>query len=428
VTHPTFAELNLAEPILKALAEENYVSPTPIQAQSIPTLIEGRDLLGIAQTGTGKTAAFALPMLNILANNPLKVAPKHARMLVLAPTRELAVQIADGFKAYGRHIHFKGALLLGGVGQGPQVAKLSGGVDVLVATPGRLLDLMGQGHLKLDQTEVVVLDEADRMLDMGFIIPVRKIVAALPKKRQTLFFSATMPPEVEQLSRAILNQPVKVEVTPPATTVERIEQKLFYVEQPHKPTLLAEMLADTAMSRVIVFTRTKHGANRVVETLEKSGIEAAAIHGNKSQNARQAALNGFKQGKVRVLVATDIASRGIDVDNVSHVVNYELPDVADTYVHRIGRTARAGSTGIALSFCAVDERALLRDIESLTRQRLNLVDSHPYRSEVPASAPVRNDQRPQRGKPQQRSSRSGGGNGGGRGGDRRQGQGGRRAA
>ena len=415
-----FSDLGLAEPVLQALKDENYVSPTPIQAQSIPVTMEGRDLLGIAQTGTGKTAAFALPILNHLIYNPKALTPKAARILVLAPTRELAVQIADGFKAYGRHMKFRGALLLGGVGQGPQVSKLAGGVDVLVATPGRLLDLFGQGHLRLDQTEIVVLDEADRMLDMGFIVPVRKIVAALPKNRQTLFFSATMPPEVEKLARDILRDPAKVEVTPPATTVERIDQKLFYVEQPHKPALLTEILQDPSMNRVIVFTRTKHGANKVVETLEKAGIEASAIHGNKSQNARQAALNGFKAGKLRVLVATDIASRGIDVDNVTHVVNYELPDVADTYVHRIGRTARAGATGIALSFCAVDERALLKDIEKLTRLSLDLIHDHRYVSDVPANAPVRNDQRPQRGKPQQR----------GRGGssDRRQGHSGRRAA
>ncbi len=428
MTIATFSDLNLAEPIQKALAEEQYTTPTPIQAQSIPVVMDGRDLLGIAQTGTGKTAAFALPMLNrIAATADRKLTPKSARMLILAPTRELAVQIADGFRAYGRHIAFKGALVLGGVGQSPQVAKLAGGVDVLVATPGRLLDLHAQGHLRLDLTEIVVLDEADRMLDMGFIVPVRKIVAQLPKQRQTLFFSATMAGEVEKLARDILKDPVKVEITPQATTVERIDQKLFYVEQPHKPSLLLEVLRDESLSRVIVFTRTKHGANKVVQTLDAAGVGAAAIHGNKSQTARQAALNSFKSGKLRVLVATDIASRGIDVDNVSHVLNYELPDVAETYVHRIGRTARAGADGVALSFCAVDERALLRDIETLTRQKIDLIEDHPHRSDVPANAPVRNDQRPQRKQMQGRGGRSGGGGRNG-GGERRQGHGGRRAA
>ncbi len=418
MTASSFLELGLAEPLQTALTEENYVSPTPIQAQSIPIVMEGRDLLGIAQTGTGKTAAFALPILHRLVQDARRPEPKCARMLVLAPTRELAVQIADGFKAYGRHIKFRGAIVLGGVGQNPQIDNLSRGVDVLVATPGRLLDLHAQGHLKLDKVEVLVLDEADRMLDMGFIQPVRKIVAAMPRQRQTLFFSATMPAEVEKLARDILHDPAKVEVTPQATTVERIDQRLFYVEQNHKPSLLADLLADTSLARVIVFTRTKHGANKVVEHLEKAGVGSSAIHGNKSQNARQAALNGFKNGKLRVLVATDIASRGIDVDNVTHVINYELPDDADSYVHRIGRTARAGSSGVALSFCAVGERALLRDIEKLTRRQIDIVDAHPFKSEVPASAPVRNDQRPQRGNQQthrhrENGRRDGGGNRGG---------------
>ncbi len=410
MTETTFAELGLAQALQTALTEENYVSPTPIQAQSIPTVLAGRDLLGIAQTGTGKTAAFALPILDRLANNPSKLEPKTARMLVLAPTRELAVQIADGFKTYGRHLRFRGAIVLGGVGQRPQVDTLARGVDVLVATPGRLLDLHAQGHLRLDRVEVLVLDEADRMLDMGFIHPVRKIVAAMPKQRQTLFFSATMPTEVEKLARDILSEPVKVEVTPQATTVDRIEQRLLYVEQAHKQALLAELLKDKALTRVIVFTRTKHSANRVAETLEDAGVPAAAIHGNKSQNARQAALNSFKNGKMRILVATDLAARGIDVDNVSHVINFELPDDAENYVHRIGRTARAGLSGIALSFCAEGERALLRDIERMTRQRLEVLESHPFQSEIPANAPVGNHQRPMRGGGNQgRGQRNGGG-------------------
>ena len=419
-----FGDLGLAAPIQTALADEGYTTPTPIQAQAIPLCMEGRDLLGIAQTGTGKTAAFALPILDRIAKTPRANAPKTARALILAPTRELAVQIVDGFKAYGRHINFKGALVLGGVGQNPQVQSLARGVDVLVATPGRLLDLIAQGHLRLDQTEILVLDEADRMLDMGFIQPVRKIVAAMPKTRQTLFFSATMPPEVEKLARDILNDPAKIEVTPQATTVDRIEQKLFYVEQQNKKHLMLDLLKDDSMKRVMIFTRTKHGANRVAEELDEGGINAGIIHGNKSQNARQAALNAFKAGKARVLVATDIASRGIDVDNVTHVINYELPDDAESYVHRIGRTARAGNSGIALSFCAIGERALLRDVERITRQAIDVVDAHPFKSETPASAPVGNHQRPQRGNMQNNRSRGGNG-GGGRG--REQGRG-RRAA
>ena len=363
-----------------------------------------------------------------IAKNPGERAAKTARALILAPTRELAVQIVDGFKAYGRHINFKGALVLGGVGQSPQIQSLARGVDVLVATPGRLLDLLAQGHLRLDQTEMLVLDEADRMLDMGFIVPVRKIVAAMPKKRQTMFFSATMPAEVEKLARDILNDPAKVEVTPQATTVDRIEQKLFYVEQQNKKHLMLEMLKDENMSRVMIFTRTKHGANRVAEELEEGGIRAGVIHGNKSQNARQAALNAFKSGKARILVATDIASRGIDVDNVTHVINYELPDDAESYVHRIGRTARAGNSGIALSFCAIGERALLRDVERITRQSIDVVDAHPFKSETPASAPVGNHQRPQRGNQQTHRSRGGNGGGNSGGGRGRDAGRGRRAA
>ncbi len=402
MTDLTFAALGLAEPIQAALQAENYVTPTPIQAQSIPLLMTGRDLLGIAQTGTGKTAAFALPILHHLVTNEIQLAPKMVRALVLAPTRELAVQIADSFKAYGRNIKFRGAIVLGGVGQNPQVQNLARGVDVLVATPGRLLDLMAQGHVKLDKVEMLVLDEADRMLDMGFIVPVRKLVAALPRDRQTMFFSATMPREVEQLARDILKDPAKVEVTPPATTVERIEQKLFFVDQPNKQALLHEMLKSEEMNRVIVFTRTKHGANRVALQLEAAGIKASAIHGNKSQSARQQALNDFKAGKLRILVATDLASRGIDVDNISHVVNFELPEDPDSYVHRIGRTARAGSSGIAISYCCGMERGLLKDIERLTRLQLTPENGHPYQSEA------RPEPMPPRGQRSQGRGQSGG--------------------
>jgi ATP-dependent RNA helicase RhlE len=405
LTDLTFAALGLAEPLQTALQAENYVTPTPIQAQSIPLLMTGRDLLGIAQTGTGKTAAFALPILHHLATNEIQLAPKSVRALVLAPTRELAVQIADSFKAYGRNIKFRGAIVLGGVGQNPQVQNLARGVDVLVATPGRLLDLMAQGHVKLDKVEMLVLDEADRMLDMGFIVPVRKLVAALPRDRQTMFFSATMPREVEQLARDILKDPAKVEVTPPATTVERIEQKLFFVDQPNKQALLHEMLKSDEMSRVIVFTRTKHGANRVALQLEAAGVKASAIHGNKSQSARQQALNDFKAGKLRILVATDLASRGIDVDNISHVVNFELPEDPDSYVHRIGRTARAGTTGIAISFCCGQERGLLKDIERLTRLQLTPENGHPYQSEA------RPEPMPPRGQRSQGRGNGGGGRG-----------------
>ena len=382
MTDLTFATLGLAEPIQAALQAENYVTPTPIQGQAIPIVMSGRDLLGIAQTGTGKTAAFALPILNHLTSNEIPLTPKSVRALILAPTRELVVQIADSFKAYGRNCKFRGAVVLGGVGQKPQVDNLARGVDVLVATPGRLLDLLAQGFVKLDKVEMFVLDEADRMLDMGFIVPVRKLVAALPHKRQTMFFSATMPREVEQLARDILNEPVKVEVTPPATTVEKITQRLYFVDQPNKQALLHEMLKDEALNRVIVFTRTKHGANRVALQLESAGIKASAIHGNKSQSARQQALNDFKAGKLRILVATDLASRGIDVDNISHVVNFELPEDPDSYVHRIGRTARAGTEGVAISFCCGMERGLLKDIERTARLQLTPENGHPFQSEA----------------------------------------------
>jgi ATP-dependent RNA helicase RhlE len=381
-----FTDLGLAEPILRAVQAEGYDTPTPIQAQSIPHLLQGRDLLGIAQTGTGKTAAFALPILQRLAGDRRRAGPRLARSLILTPTRELAVQIGESFRTYGRHMGLRHTVVFGGVGQKPQVDALARGVDILVATPGRLLDLMGQGCVRLDGLEVFVLDEADRMLDMGFIHDVRRIISALPKQRQTLFFSATMPEDITRLSKALLTDPVRVEVTPVATTAERIDQRIYFVEKSDKRGLLAHVLRDASITRTIVFTRTKHGANRVAEQLDDAGIRAAAIHGNKSQSARQKALEDFRAGRVRVLVATDIAARGIDIDGISHVINYELPNVAEQYVHRIGRTARAGAEGTALSFCDHEERAYLRDIEKLTRQTIAVVEDHPFKSVVPQGA------------------------------------------
>ncbi len=374
VTNPTFSELGLAEPICRALAVENYTHPTPIQMQAIPLLLEGRDLLGIAQTGTGKTAAFALPILQKLGRPQQPVEARSAHALILAPTRELAVQIGDSFAAYGRNLGLRHTVILGGVTQSRQVKALARGVDILIATPGRLLDLAQQNHVRLDRVKHFVLDEADRMLDMGFIRDVRQIVALLPKKRHSLLFSATMPKDVARLATDMLHEPVRVEVTPQVVTVDRIEQRVFFVQTANKLALLIDLLKDSALARVIVFTRTKSHANRVGEHLERAGIAADAIHGNKSQNARQRALERFRSGDARVLVATDIAARGIDVDGVSHVINFELPNEPESYVHRIGRTARAGKSGIALSFCDASERGFLRDIERLTKRPLLIED------------------------------------------------------
>ena len=385
----SFSDLDLIEPLLRALSAKNYTTPTPIQAQAIPPMLAGKDLLGVAQTGTGKTAAFGLPILQQLAKARAPAGARSVRALVLAPTRELAIQIGEEIRAYGRHLNLRQAVVFGGVGQQPQVRALARGVDVLIATPGRLLDLLGQGHLRLDRVTHFVLDEADRMLDMGFIHDVRRVVSALPKRRQTAFFSATMPHEVARLAGDILTDPLRIEVAPSATTVERVEQHVFFVETANKRALLAEVLKDPALSRVIVFSRTKHGANRIAQQLEKRGVDAAAIHGNKSQGARQRALEGFKAGRVRVLVATDIAARGIDVDEVSHVINFDLPNEPESYVHRIGRTARAGAAGVALSFCDAGEREFLRDIEKLTRQRLAVVDEHPFHAAAVSAAPSR---------------------------------------
>jgi ATP-dependent RNA helicase RhlE len=377
LTEKNFAELGVAQPLLRALEAEDYHTPTPIQTRAIPALLAGKDMLGIAQTGTGKTAAFALPLLQRLAAERRRAGPRRSRVLVLAPTRELAIQIHDSMKTYGRHLGLRHAVVFGGVGQQPQVKAMAKGVDTLVATPGRLLDLMEQRHILLDRVEALVLDEADRMLDMGFIRDVRKIVADLPKERQSLLFSATMPAEVERLAADMLRAPVKVEVTPKVITVDRIDQRVLFVETRQKRAALAALLRDPQLSRVLVFTRTKHGANRVSADLDKAGIDAAAIHGNKSQQARQRALEDFRSGRKRVLVATDIAARGIDVDDVSHVINYELPHEPESYVHRIGRTARAGAAGVALSLCDASERGQLRGIERLIRRSLMVEGAKP---------------------------------------------------
>ncbi|MGX7741361.1 DEAD/DEAH box helicase [Rhodopseudomonas parapalustris] len=366
----SFQEFGLADPISRALKEENYHTPTPIQAQTIPLALAGRDVVGIAQTGTGKTASFALPILHRLLENRIKPASKTCRVLVLSPTRELSGQILDSFNAYGRHIHLSAALAIGGVPMGRQVRSLMGGVDVLVATPGRLLDLVQGNALKLTQVEFLVLDEADRMLDMGFINDIRKIVAKLPIKRQTLFFSATMPKDIAELAEHMLRDPARVAVTPVSSTVERINQRVIQLDHSAKPAVLAQLLKDENINQALVFTRTKHGADKVVKGLARAGITADAIHGNKSQNYRERVLAAFRTGELRTLVATDIAARGIDVDGVSHVVNFDLPNIPETYVHRIGRTARAGAEGTAISLCAGEEMAYLRDIEKLIKVSL----------------------------------------------------------
>jgi len=378
----TFNDLNLIDPILKALEEEGYTTPTPIQQQAIPHVLEGKDLLGVAQTGTGKTAAFTVPILQVLQRNMQleKQAPRRIRCLVLTPTRELAIQINESFGAYGRHLsQIRHSVIFGGVGQNPQVQALQRGVEVLIATPGRLLDLMNQGYVDLRQLEVFVLDEADRMLDMGFIHDIKRILPKLPAKRQTLFFSATMPGQIQELAGTILRpNPVRVAVTPVSSTAETVTQSVFLVDKNDKPALLRHVLEDKAIKRVLVFTRTKHGANKVTETLEKAKITAEAIHGNKSQNHRQRALANFKAGSTRVLVATDIAARGIDVDELTHVINYEIPNEPETYVHRIGRTGRAGAFGTAFSFVEEEERAYLQDIQKLISRQIDVDTEHPY--------------------------------------------------
>jgi len=375
----SFENLNLIEPILRALKTEGYTTPTPIQEQSIPIILRHQDLLGCAQTGTGKTAAFAIPILQLLYQDRLQhKEQKTIKALILTPTRELAIQIDESFAAYGKHTGLKHLVIFGGVSQNPQTEALRRGVDILVATPGRLLDLMNQKYVHLDHIKMLVLDEADRMLDMGFVHDVKKIIAKVPAKRQTLFFSATMPNEIQQLANTILTKPEKVEVTPVSSTAETIQQELFYVEKNDKRSLLAHILKDKNIKTALVFTRTKHGADKVVKDLIRVGITAEAIHGNKSQNARQRALSNFKNRTTRVLIATDIAARGIDIDELTHVINYELPNIPETYVHRIGRTGRAGASGIAMSFCDAEEIEFLKDIHKLIAKQIPVNEAHPY--------------------------------------------------
>jgi ATP-dependent RNA helicase RhlE len=407
-----FAELGLIPPLVSAVAAEGYTEPTPIQQRAIPHVLAGKDLLGLAQTGTGKTAAFALPILQRL--HGAKPAQRKIRCLILTPTRELASQIGESFSTYGKNLTLSNYVIFGGVGMEPQKQALRRVMDVLVATPGRLLDLAGQRLVDLSGLEIFVLDEADRMLDMGFIHDVRKVIALLPRKRQTLFFSATMPREAQDLADHLLVRPETVAVTPPATTAERIDQEVYFVDKSNKRNLLVDVLRDSAMQRVLVFSRTKHGANRIAEHLLHAGINAEAIHGNKSQNARERALSGFKTGRVRVLVATDIAARGIDVDGVTHVVNFDVPEVPETYVHRIGRTARAGASGMAMTFCDSEERADWRGVLKLTKQEIPVVEGHPFESkggEAPR-APSPPEQRGPHDRGGGRADRPGGGGGG----------------
>ncbi len=432
MTH--FKDLGLAKPLLTALTEEGYTTPTPIQALAIPTVLEGRDLLGIAQTGTGKTAAFALPILHRLAADPKPAPRRGTRVLVLSPTRELASQIADSFRAYGRHMGLSVAVVFGGVKYGPQVRALAGGVDILVATPGRLIDHINEKVANLGGVEVFVLDEADQMLDLGFLPPIRRIVATLPKKRQNLFFSATMPGEIGKLADELLVNPAKASVAPAATTVTKVAQQVLFVETDRKRQLLAELFEDAKMARALIFTRTKRGADRVAKYLDAAGVKADSIHGDKSQGQRERALAAFKAGGVRALVATDIAARGIDVDAVSHVVNFDLPNVPESYVHRIGRTARAGADGVAVSLVADDERGLLKDIQKVTRQTIPSFDRRNDRA-LGALAAVEKSTMPAEKAPQRQAQgrggapsggsrgRRGGGGGGNGGGGGRHGQG-----
>lgn len=375
----TFKELNIIEPILRSLQEEGYTHPTPIQVQSIPILLDRKDLLGCAQTGTGKTAAFAIPILqHLYESKGQQGRNRKIQALIVTPTRELAIQIGESFSTYGKYTGLKNTVIFGGVKQGSQVQALKQGVDILVATPGRLLDLMSQGFITLRDVRFSVLDEADHMLDMGFIHDIKKIIAKLPSERQSLFFSATMPPDIVTLSKSILGNPEKVTVKPEQATAEKVGQEVYFVNKRDKPKLLIHLLENKALDETLVFSRTKHGADKIVRVLEKAGIKAAAIHGNKAQNARQRALENFKKGQIKVLVATDIAARGIDVDELSWVVNFDLPNIPETYVHRIGRTGRANASGVAISFCDVEEKAYLKDIQKLIRQQIPVVDDQPY--------------------------------------------------
>jgi ATP-dependent RNA helicase RhlE len=414
-----FNQLNLIEPLVKAVLQKGYTDPTPIQEQSIPHLLQGRDLFGCAQTGTGKTAAFALPILQLMHSDGDHAKAPFVHALILAPTRELALQINESFDAYGKNLGLRNAVIFGGVSQVPQEAALRRGVDILVATPGRLLDLMQQGYIKLDRVRYFVLDEADRMLDMGFIHDIRKILAKLPARKQTFFFSATVPNEIKSMADGLLKDPVRVNVTPVSAPAETVHQFVYHVAKEQKRFLLKKLIEELEIDHVLVFTRTKRGADRVARDLTKSGIKAEAIHGDKSQNARQKALQGFKDRKVRVLVATDIAARGIDVAQLSHVINFEIPEVAETYVHRIGRTGRAGASGVALTFCSPDEEDYLKDIQKLIRRNIEKRETPelppapprvipPYEGHVPSSkGPSRNNgqQRSSRGRNQSRHSR-----------------------
>ncbi|MBK8554652.1 MAG: DEAD/DEAH box helicase [Lewinellaceae bacterium] len=398
-----FESLGLTEPILKAIRTEGYTTPTPIQLQSIPKVLQGKDLMACAQTGTGKTAAFAVPMLQLLSKNePSQQGRRPIRALILTPTRELALQISESFSAYGRYLPLRNMVVFGGVGQRPQTDGLKRGVDILVATPGRLLDLMQQGHVHLQNIEIFVLDEADRMLDMGFVHDVKRVIAKLPARRQSLFFSATMAPEIIKLSSTILTNPEHVAVTPQATTAETIQQSVYFVNKSDKVRLLVKILKDTNIKTALIFTRTKHGANKLVKVLANAGIDGEAIHGNKSQQARVRALQMFKNQEIRVLVATDIAARGIDIDELAHVFNYELPNIPETYVHRIGRTGRAGASGTAISFCDSEEREYLRDIQKLTGIQLPVVKGHDFEPDGSEPVPVPQPKAPR----QQQNNRS----------------------
>ncbi len=410
----TFKEIGLIQPIIKALDALGYTKPTPIQAQSIPILLKGKDLLGCAQTGTGKTAAFAIPILQQMVQNRGRFVAKarkgkrRIKTLVVTPTRELAIQIQESFTEYGIHTGLHNTVIFGGVKQGAQVQKLNRGVDVLVATPGRLLDLIHQGYITLNDIEYFVLDEADQMLDMGFIHDIKKIIALLPKQRQSLFFSATMAPKIIELSKKILGRPERVTIAPEKTTAESVEQALYMVSKPNKIKLLIHLMKTADMRSVLVFSRTKHGADKIVKLLKRNEIQAAAIHGNKSQPQRQRALGAFKNGDINVLVATDIAARGIDIDELSHVINYDLPNVPESYVHRIGRTGRAATSGVAFSFCNVDERAYLRDIQKLIKQEIPIVTDHPYVDDSPDEQPVKKQQQKQKKGAHTGSKKSGG--------------------
>ncbi len=392
----TFKDLGIIDPILKALHAQGYTSPTPIQEKSIPILLRGKDLLGCAQTGTGKTAAFAIPIIQLLYNRKQQNQNESRKIkaLVVTPTRELAIQIGESFKTYGQFAGLRGTVIFGGVKQHKQVERLRKGIDILVATPGRLLDLMGQGYISLKDVQFSVLDEADHMLDMGFIHDIRKIIAKLPAQRQSLFFSATMPPDIIKLSHQILGNPEKVTVKPEQATAEKVEQAIYYVSKKDKSKLLLHLLKAKESDSALIFSRTKHGADKIVKTLGKAQIKAAAIHGNKSQNARQRALKSFKTGEINVLIATDIAARGIDVSELALVINYDLPNVPETYVHRIGRTGRANASGIALSFCNLEERAFLRDIQKLIKQNIPVIEEHPFAADSMEASPPKQERPP----------------------------------